>query len=103
MDKPSLLTRVSSSSLLCACLLLAISAVAAAWNKTDAAQRAPAIPGYNWDKHPNTLLIAYPTKDCGCGSSPVERVEEGLKHGLDVLVIASPAYNLTSRPLSLDS
>lgn len=88
---------ILGSPLLCILLLAGTSTLAALWYKTEAAQRAPAIVDYDWAKHPNTLLIAYPLHDCGCGISVSEAVEAGLKHGLDVLVIASkPSAELSA-------
>lgn len=70
-------------------LLLAAFALAARLHRVDAAFAAPTVPGYDWAKHPNTLLLIYPTADCGCGPAPAERVQEGLKRGHDVLVVAA--------------
>lgn len=81
--------RILGSPLLFVLLLAGTSAVAFLWYEAEAAQRAPAITGYDWTMHQNALLISYPPDDCGCGASVSELVEAGLKHDLDVLVIAS--------------
>lgn len=83
------LLRLSNSPLLLVLLLGATGTVAASWYRTDAAQRAPTVAGYDWSQHSNALLIVLPLKDCGCGASPVEQVREGLEKGLDVVVVAN--------------
>lgn len=89
--------KVLGSPLLLLVLLLATPVVAALWYRADAAQKVPAIGSYDWSKHPNALLISYPPDDCGCGASTSELVTAGLKHKLDVLVIASkPSKELST-------
>lgn len=88
--------RILGSPLLFVLLLAGTSAVAFLWYEAEAAQRAPAIAGYDWGMHQNVLLISYPPDDCGCGASVSEMVEAGLKNDLDVLVIASsPSMELS--------
>lgn len=84
------LARFLSSPLLSLGLLLCLTAVGVRWSQVEAVRHAPDVPGYNWGQHPHTLLLAYPSKDCGCGESPTERVRAALKDGQDVLVM-SPA------------
>ena len=96
--------KILGSPLLLMLLLLATPVVAALWYRADAAQRAPLIGDYDWSKHPNALLIAYPPDDCGCGASTSELVTAGLKHDLDVLVIAvKPSRELNELKRSFPS
>lgn len=87
----SLASRLLSSPLLFVVLLVAALTFVASWYQTESVRRAPDIAGYDWGKHPNTLLIAAPLGDnCSlCGLSISDLSAEGLKHGLDVLVIAA--------------
>lgn len=52
---------------------------------------APAVQGWNWGDHPNTLLIAYRASTCGCGAHLSGAITEGKQHHADVLVVASAA------------
>lgn len=56
-----------------------------------AALAAPAIQGWNWGNHPNTLLIAYKATTCGCGAHLSYAISQGIKHHADVVVVASAA------------
>lgn len=64
-------SRLLSSPLLLVVLLVAASIFAVSWYQTESVRRAPNIPGYDWAKHPNTLLIAAPLGDhcLSCGLS----------------------------------
>lgn len=82
------LKRTFDSPLLFFVLLPLVFILANTWYRTEASLRAPHIEGYDWAQHPNTLLIAFPSEDCGCGKSPLDRVKIGLDQGFDVMVIA---------------
>lgn len=87
--------RVVDSPLLLLCLVVVTSALGGAWyHKVYAAFSAPAISGYDWSKHPDALLIAVPLSgDCGCGGISIEdRVKQGVKHNLDVVIVASRSH-----------
>lgn len=87
--------RLLGSPVTLVCLLLATSAFTFGWLRANAAGRPPAVPNFSWNEHPNALLVAFPTNDCGCGLSPVEWVSTGISHHLHVLLVASqplPAF-----------
>lgn len=84
--------RVVDSPLFLICLSLAMSALTAIYYQAGQVQPIPPIAGHDWTKHPNTLLVSYPSDDCGCGSSPSDWVRAGIKQGLFVLVV-SPHLN----------
>ena len=94
----SAIGQVVGSPVLLVLLLGATFFAAASWYRADAAQRAPEVGGFSWTRHPNALMIVYPTKSCGCGAAPLVRVQEGLEHGLDVVVIA-PTVSDELKPL----
>ena len=50
---------------------------------------APAIKGWDWSDHPNTMLIAYRSSTCGCGAHLSGAISEAAGHDAQVLVIAS--------------
>lgn len=85
------------SPLLFVILLLMTSALATSLYQAHASLQPPTIANYNWSEHPNTLLIAYPVANsCStCNISVRDWANQGLRHHLDVLVIAShEAYEL---------
>ncbi len=83
------LARALDSPLFLLPLVFAVTAVGVAWQETRDAALPPNLPSYDWGKHPNALLIAIPTNDCGCGMKPVQVAKAALEHGLDVVIVAT--------------
>jgi len=78
---------VTNSPLLLIVLLPVVCLLSIGWYRSNAALHAPVLPGYDWAKHPDALLLSYPPNDCGC--APVaDLVSLGLHHGLDVVAVA---------------
>ncbi len=73
------------------CLAAVTLALAAKLVLLYTALAAPAITGWNWGDHPNTLLIAYRASACGCGAHLTDAISQGAQHHADVLVVASAA------------
>ena len=96
--QPTLRRRFASlfgSPLLFLCLSATTVALAVKlallYTTLHAALAAPAIPGWNWENHPNTLLIAYKATTCGCGAHLTDVISQGVQHHADVVVVASAA------------
>lgn len=70
-------------------LVFAVTAVGVAWRGTRDAASPPDLPSYDWGKHPNALLIAVPSDDCGCGMKPVQVAKTALDNGLDVVIVTA--------------
>lgn len=86
----SKVARVMDSPFVLLFFVLLASALGGAWyQKSYAAFAAPAIPGYDWSRHPDGLLIAVPPGDCGCSMTASDLASKGIAKRLDVLVIAS--------------
>ena len=83
--------RILDSYVLLSFLLLLSGTFSYALYKQHTATYAPAIEGYDWTQHPEALLIVYPLADsCNtCGLSTTGWINRGLKHRLNVLVIAT--------------
>lgn len=90
MGKPKLV-RLADSPVLLACLLLLAAVLAAASYRKASASTPPPVSGFNWAQHPDTLLLAVPPGDCGCGLSLSEWVRMGVGQRLHVLIVASQA------------
>lgn len=84
-------SRILSSPFLLVAFSLTASVLGTILYKRDADLRAPEVPGYNWSRHPQALLLAYPLADAcsSCNLSISGWAEYGLQHNLDVLVIAT--------------
>lgn len=79
--------RTLNSPLLLIVLFPLVCWLSMGWYHANAALRAPILPGYDWAKHSDALLISYPPNDCGC--APIaDLVSLGLHHGLDVVAVA---------------
>jgi len=92
--KPKLWDRLSglaASPITFLCLAAVTVALTAKLALLYTALAAPAIQGWNWSDHPNTLLIAYRASTCGCGAHLSEAISQGTQHHADVLVVASAA------------
>ena len=80
-------SRFLDSPLLLVCLILFTGLLAVKAYTLYAASNAPAFRGWDWSRHPQTLLVAYPSPSCGCGPTVPAAVRQGLAHHLDVLVV----------------
>lgn len=90
--------RLLSSPVLLVALCLTLLVLVAALRKVQATQDAPLIAGYDWGLHPATLLVVQPVTDScnSCHLSLSGWAQQGLDHGLDVLILASrPSQELT--------
>jgi hypothetical protein len=85
------LSGLAGSPITFLCLAAATLALAVKFALLYTALSAPAIPGWNWGDHPNTVLIAYRAASCGCGAHLTDAVSQGEQHHADVLVVASAA------------
>ena len=83
------LARFVESPFLFICLAGATLALGVKLALLYAALSAPAIPGWNWSEHPNTLLIAYRASTCGCGAHLSGAISQAANHHAEVLVVAS--------------
>lgn len=94
------LARLMGSPVLFVVLFISAFGLAAAWQKAENAKAPPAIAGYDWAQHPDTLLISVPPTDCDCGLTPSEWAKQGISHKLDVLVLSDkkqPAWSALKR------
>ncbi len=87
----SRLVRAADSPIMLVCLLLLAAVLAAAFYRKARASTPPPISGFQWARHPDTLLLAVPPGDCGCGLPLSEWVRSGASHSLHVLIVASKA------------
>ncbi|RYX81905.1 hypothetical protein EON83_21935 [bacterium] len=71
----------------CVLIILTIGA-GSLWYRSNADQLPPEIGDYNWNAHPNTMLIVVPSNYCGCGASPTTLTLQALDHNLDVIVVS---------------
>ncbi|MDF2440729.1 MAG: hypothetical protein JWN98_1713 [Abditibacteriota bacterium] len=86
--------RMFESPLLLVFLLLTATGLAVAYRSVDAESAAPDIPGYDWSRHANVLLLTEPTNACNsCGLPLSDWVLAGIAHKLDVVVV-------TQRPVA---
>ncbi len=79
--------RFLNSPLLLAALVLATAAFAYKWFTLEQSLKAPALPGWSWAAHPNTLLIYYPHTDCGCGPGLASALAQANARHFDVAVV----------------
>jgi len=83
------ISRLGSSPVTFLCLAAATLALAAKLALLYTALNAPAIPGWSWGRHPNTLLVAYRASACGCGAHLDDAISRAAQHHAQVLVVAS--------------
>ncbi len=69
-------------------LSLAIVGLAFKWHAIQKSSDAPILPGWNWSSHPNSLLIYYPSTDCGCGPGLLPALNQAQSGRLDVIVVS---------------
>lgn len=80
--------RILESPLLLVFLLLTAGGLAVAYRSVDAENAAPDIPGYDWSRHANALLLTEPSDACNsCGLPLSDWVVAGIAHKLDVVVV----------------
>ena len=75
------------SSIVTSCLIFVAITLGILWYQAKTFFVPPNLTNYDWEQHPNTLLISIPQDDCHCGLSISEWINEGLSHRLDVLVL----------------
>ena len=85
------LSGLASSPIVFLCLTAVTAVLVAKLVLLYTSMAAPAIHGWNWSDHPNTLLIAYRASTCGCGAHLADAVSQGVQHHAEVLVVASAA------------
>jgi hypothetical protein len=85
------LSRLAGSPLTFLCLAAVALTMAAKLVLIYAALAAPAIQGWSWGRHPNTLLVAYRSSTCGCGAHLSGAIGQAAQHHAQVLVVASAA------------
>lgn len=87
----SKLSQSLSSPVLFVFFLFISVALAARVRSIQADSLPPRINGFDWEKHPDALLVVYPLADyCStCNLSVSDWAGLGLKQGMDVLVVAA--------------
>jgi len=83
------ISRLGSSPVTFLCLAAATLALAAKLALLYTALNAPAITGWSWGRHPNTVLVAYRASACGCGAHLDNAISRATQHHAQVLVVAS--------------
>lgn len=81
------LERLADSPLLFIGLLLLIATMGAALYRTETAPLAPAIKNYDWQEHPEAVLIFY-RGNC-CGVTAVDWLEESRTRNVDLIIVAT--------------
>lgn len=76
--------RAINSPLLFVLVFVASLTLSALWFRTETALAAPQIGRYNWENHPNALLVFY-RGNC-CGTPVSDWIEAGTARDLDVLI-----------------
>ncbi len=92
-----LFSRVFESPLMLIGLMASTLGMGTVWTRAQAAHRAPAVPGYNWSRHPKALLVVVPAGDCGCGIAPMSVIREALERNIAVVVAATAPNDNTKQ------